>query len=241
MAAEAIVRKSLAGEVPSPGARAAVPDVTLSDYEQLFARRTLYAGVRDDAADADAPLYRKLLGSAWDRLPPQIRALHTVMTESFYVGACDVDRGRNPLSRLVGALYGFPGAGRDQPVSVDLRCEGGVERWTRTIGKSCFVSVQKLGQGRSERLLVERFGPVAVNIARVVDGAKLRYVIRGWRLCGIPMPRRLGPRTSTFETVENGKFRFDVEIALPLIGLIVRYRGLLSAAGETAPRAVVSG
>jgi hypothetical protein len=241
MAAEAIVRKSLAGEVPPPGARAAVPDVTLSDYEKLFARRALYSGIRDEATDSEAPLYRKLLGSAWDRLPPQVRALHSVTAGSSYAGTCDVDRGRNPLSRLVAALYGFPDAGRDQPVTVDLRAEGGGERWTRTIGKSRFFSVQKSGRGRSERLLVERFGPVSVDIALVVEGVKLRYVIRGWRLCGIPMPRSLGPRTSTYETVENGRFRFDVEIALPLIGLIVRYRGLLSVASETAARAVLSG
>jgi hypothetical protein len=30
--------------------------------------------------------------------------------------------------------------------------------------------------------------------------------------------------------VENGKFRFDVTISHPVAGLIVRYRGLLTAA-----------
>jgi hypothetical protein len=127
-------------------------------------------------------------------------------------------------------------------VTVNLKAEGGGERWTRNIGGHRFFSLQMPGRGRRERLLVERFGPVTVNIALVVEGAGLRYVIRGWQLFGVPMPRALAPRTAAFETVENGKFRFDVDIALPFIGLIVRYRGLLAVntASETE-RAAVSG
>ncbi|WP_416361782.1 DUF4166 domain-containing protein [Mesorhizobium sp. AR02] len=37
----------------------------------------------------------------------------------------------------------------------------------------------------------------------------------------------LCPRSTSFETVENGRFRFHVEISHPLTGLIVRYRGWL--------------
>jgi len=238
MAAEIIVRKLLAGIAPPAGARTAESDVNLSDYELLFARRDLYSGTRDSSVEAGAPLYRKLLGSAWDQLPWQIRALHSVTSESTYEGICSVDRGRNPLSRLVAALYGFPAAGSDLPVTVNFKAEDGGERWTRTIGGARFFSVQKPGRGRSERFLLERFGPVSVDIALVVDGASLRYVVCGWRLLGIPMPRWLGPRSTAFETVENEKFRFDVEIALPFAGLIVRYRGLLDVSSE-AERAAV--
>ena len=65
----------------------------------------------------------------------------------------------------------------------------------------------------------------------VVEGDRLRYVIRGWSFLGLPMPGFLGPRTDTFETEEGGRFVFDVEIALPLVGRVVHYRGWLVAAG----------
>jgi hypothetical protein len=38
-----------------------------------------------------------------------------------------------------------------------------------------------------------------------------------------------GTTGTSFESEKDGRFRFDVEIAVPLIGLIVAYRGTLSA------------
>ncbi|MCA3563927.1 MAG: DUF4166 domain-containing protein [Methylocystis sp.] len=41
------------------------------------------------------------------------------------------------------------------------------------------------------------------------------------------MPRALLPAASTFETEAGGSFAFDIDIAVPLIGRIVTYRGTL--------------
>ena len=49
MAVEALVRKTLDGQAPAPGARAAVRDLELDDYEALFASKTIYTGFRDEA------------------------------------------------------------------------------------------------------------------------------------------------------------------------------------------------
>src|SRR5262249_21784773 len=46
MAVAAVIRKMLAGQRPSPGARTALADVVLEDYEELFARRRIVTGVR---------------------------------------------------------------------------------------------------------------------------------------------------------------------------------------------------
>jgi saccharopine dehydrogenase-like NADP-dependent oxidoreductase len=73
MAVEALVRNALEGRSPPPGARAAVRDLELEDYEKLFAGRTIHTGIRDDVATDAAPLYARVLGSAWDRLPAEIR------------------------------------------------------------------------------------------------------------------------------------------------------------------------
>ncbi len=67
-------------------------------------------------------------------------------------------------------------------------------------------------------------------MALVIEGAKLRLVVRRWRAFGIALPLWLAPRSEAYETEENGAFRFFVEISHPLTGLIVRYRGLLRPA-----------
>jgi hypothetical protein len=44
MAIEGIVRRLLDGQRPDPGARAAVRDLELEDYDRLFARRMIHTG-----------------------------------------------------------------------------------------------------------------------------------------------------------------------------------------------------
>jgi len=84
-----------------------------------------------------------------------------------------------------------------------------------------------LGRGRSERLLCERVGPIDFAQALVVDGDRLRLIPRRWSVFGIPLPLWLAPRVDAYETEENGRFRFHVDIRHPWMGLIVRYRGWL--------------
>jgi hypothetical protein len=87
--------------------------------------------------------------------------------------------------------------------------------------------VQTQGRGRFGRLVCERFGPLNVGMALVCEGQRLRFVVRRWSMCGIPLPRALVPRGESYEFVEAGRFHFHVEIAHPFTGLIVRYRGWL--------------
>lgn len=85
--------------------------------------------------------------------------------------------------------------------------------------------------------MTERFGLVSVELALHRQDGRLIYDVVGWRLGPIPLPRVLAPRTRTHEAVDaQGRFTFDVEIGLPLLGRVVRYRGwLILAEGEDRP------
>jgi hypothetical protein len=229
MAVAAVIRMVLAGEPPPAGARTAIADVDLSNYETLFARRTIFAGVREREPQPSRPLYERILGPAWAQLAPEIRQLHSVTAAASFTGQCTVDRGRNPLAWLIATIVGFPEAGANQGISVRLTREGDGERWARSSGGRAFSSVQMPGRGHSQWLVRERFGPVSVDMALVVDGPTLRYVIRRWALFGISMPLFLAPRSTAVESAKEGKFCFDVTISHPVTGLIVRYRGSLTA------------
>lgn len=226
MALEALVRRCLAGQPPAAGARAAVRELDLADYEALFARRAIAHGIRE-AVPPGAALYRRILGEGWDRLPEPIRRMHDMGGELVAEGRAEVERGASPLARLVARIFGFPPAGSGIPVRVAFASEQDGERWTRDFAGHRFSSHQAEGRGRFERLLAERFGPFTFGLALVVDGGRLRLVPRGWSFLGLPLPRFLMPDGESFETVEDGRFRFHVEIRLPLAGLVVRYRGWL--------------
>jgi hypothetical protein len=84
---------------------------------------------------------------------------------------------------------------------------------------------------------VERFGPFSVALALVVGNGTLSFVSRGWRFLGLPLPATLRPRGHSYEREENGRFVFQADIAHPLTGLIVRYRGSLTPRAAAAPPA----
>jgi hypothetical protein len=143
------------------------------------------------------------------------------------VGEADVLRGYNPLARLVAFAMGFPAAGRQVPTRVVFTPRAGGECWTRTFAGRSFTSFQSAGRGRSAHLLRERFGPLTFDLALVVEGAQLRFVVRRWSLWGLPLPLALAPGGHSYEMVIDERFHFSVEIRHRLIGLIVHYRGWL--------------
>lgn len=256
MAGASIVRKLLRGKRPASGARAAARDFELADYADVIGERAIYMGMRDDtpppqrgrlgggrapapaassatpstrAAHAASPLqgeeglYQRLLGSAWNELPEPIRALHLAASAS---GRAKVTRG-NWLAGLAADLIGFPKASEDIAITTRFDKHDGWETWTRTFGAHSFSSVQSEGADQNQYLLLEHFGPLAVAMALVVESGKLRIVLRRWSVFGVSFPLWLGPRSDAYESVEDGRFRFHVDIRHPLIGRIIKYEGCL--------------
>ncbi len=228
MAAVALIRKCLDSRSPESGARAAANALTLDDYAQTFGGRAIAFGIREENAMTRAsPLYKRVLGTAFETLPPQIQDMHTVLSEHTAEGRASVERGRNIISRAIGFVFGFPDASSDVPVTVHFKVTGGAETWTRTFGRQSFSSVQSEGVGRADKLIEERFGPFSFALAVVTTPDKLSLIVRRWTFLGVPLPRALAPVGDAHETVEDGRFRFHVAISLPVIGLLVRYRGYL--------------
>jgi hypothetical protein len=226
MAVAALIGKILEGQELPAGARSAARELELADYERLFAGRAIHAGMRDDTSWAPRPLYARLLGDAWHDLPAEIRTMHESAVAA--EGRGSVGRGKSFLARMAAAIIGFPMAAADTPVRVRFETVAGVEKWTRNFGGQTFSSRQFAGRGRSNRLLCERFGPLTFAMALVVDGPRLRLVLRRWKAFGIALPTWLCPRSDSYESVEDGRFRFHVDISHPITGPIVRYRGWLA-------------
>lgn len=213
------------GSAPEPGARAAVGALDLVDYERLFAGRSIYTGIREEAGGT---LYRQVLGAAFDRLPGRLQELHQPGARAKWAGRADIVRGRNPLTRLVAALFRFPAAGRDVPVEVEFTTDAaGTQTWRRSFAGRQMVSRQFRGTGRDERLLVERFGPFTFGLTLALRDGQLHLIARQWRLGPLPLPRWLLPTGDSHEAEVDGRFRFHVEIALPILGRVVSYQGWL--------------
>ncbi len=209
-------------------------------YDRVARNRRAIFGRRDECAPLDPavrarlfgqteagtglPLYQRVLGAAFERLPPEIREMHQVERRRNAAGRAQVTRGRGLASRIVGWLVGFPAAATDVEVRVVFTALHGVETWTRTFGGRAFRSTQKAaGQG----ILVERFGAFACALRVTASEEELELAPIRAALLGLPLPRILLPRIVATERVVDGRFCFRVEIELPFFGPLICYRGWL--------------
>jgi hypothetical protein len=182
-----------------------------------------------DSGRRSVALYRSLLGARFDALPYCVRELHDLTEPAVWIGRADVERGRSWLARTVADLLSLPPDGKDQPLGVSFVPVDGREEWTRWFGTRTFASVQFERHG----LLAERIGATTLLSVPEASEEGLGLKLHGVRVLGIPLPRMLHPRVRTFESEQDGLYRFEAEAHLPRVGLLVRYTGWLERAAET--------
>lgn len=212
-----LVKKLLAGGLH---VRGAMPCQGLLTLEEFLAE----VGDLDIRAFSSIePLYRRVLGRAFDHLPGRVRELHDLESASRWAGRAEVERGRSLPARLIGNFAGLPASGNDVPVTVTFQAQGGAEFWSRDFAGRIFRSVQS-GDGRTVR---EAIGPIGLSMRPFVTPEGLSLEITGMRILGVPAPRALWPKVATREWEEGGRYHFSVEAGMPLLGRLVRYAGWL--------------
>ena len=221
-----MVRKWLRGESVEAGARTAITDITLADFDTEFSKLKIMHGMHDDGA-ADRNLYEEILGEAYDEMSEPLQNLHRIGAGKTLEGQCKVTRGTNPLSHIVAAVFGLPKASPSIPVKVVLTKDGHKEIWERFFDGKRMVSTQEAGRGKQSRLVIERFGPIAIYIAIVVEDGKQILKTTGWSIFGIPLPKALTPGGEVFEHAKDGRFNFHVDLVAPIFGRLVKYEGWL--------------
>jgi len=219
LTAELFAGELLAGRLPA-GAYPSTRLLSLDSFEPLLARLPVRTEIRERTPPP--PLYARAMGAAFDTLPPAVRRMHDLRGDFGARGEGKVSRGRG-LARAIGAAMGFPSEGI-WPLHVRFSERDGVERWTRDFGGQLFSSeLSQAGTG-----VTERFGPLRFDFALLAGPHGLDMRLRRWSAFRIPMPRFLAPRIVAREREdEQGRFRLDVAVALPLVGDVVAYSGWL--------------
>lgn len=178
------------------------------------------------------PLYRRLLGPAFDMLPARVRELHDLDGIAEWEGRAKVERGRSLVARIAATLSQLPPDADDCPLRVTFAPVADQEIWSRQFGKALFCSVQYERDG----LLRERVAISTFVFTPVVSADGLALRLDAFRLLGVPMPRMLHPAVRTLESEREGRYQFEVEAHLPLFGLLVRYSGWLEPVAPAATR-----
>lgn len=217
----AAIKAIAAGRVQT-GAGPCVGLLSLDDIEVEMEPH----GLATEIIETRASLFARAMGPAFQTLPEAIRALHETPGRSVWRGRAMTEGASSPLAALVARLVGFPGGQADCEAEVRIDADGDRSVWRRRISGRTFSSVlSRPGEGGR---IVERFGGLSFRLRLMPQRDSLIYSVEGWRLGLLPLPQALAPKTRTHEEVDaEGRFVFDVEISVPLIGRLVRYRGWL--------------
>jgi uncharacterized protein DUF4166 len=168
-----------------------------------------------------ATLYRRILGDAFDTLPPVLRGFHDREKGGSASGVLSVVHGQGRLCGVLARLGRLPDPATAVPVRLRVVTEGSRERWIREIGDRRLETVQWNCKG----LLVEAVGPFrcGYRVDPSREGMRLRSV-RGW-LYALPLPPVLTPRVEAVVTGQPDAWHVHVRIDLPLLGLLAGYEG----------------
>jgi hypothetical protein len=173
-----------------------------------------------------ATLFGRALGKRVKRLARGVRRLHGVEDAAVVFGYADIDRGKSLSSRVVGRLFGFPPAGRAIPTAITVVSDNGLEIWHRRFAAHPIVTHLEPACDHARPTVVERFRyGVAFDLELNERAGALTFHVKAMRIAGIPMPRWLWPILKGEERSDKGRFVFDIDIALRLVGPLIHYRG----------------
>lgn len=167
-------------------------------------------------------LFPKLLGPGFETLPPRVRALHLHEGVQRLSGEVEVVRGIGWLSRLCAWATRLPPAG-NAPIMVEIVALPGHERWIRHVAGHAMPSRLWSRDG----LLCEKLGLATFAFRLCVEDSAILWRVERVHVFGLPLPRTWFDGVGACESERDGRYNFDVCAALPLAGLLVRYRGWL--------------
>jgi len=170
-----------------------------------------------------SPLFRDLLGVAFDSLPEGIRRVHSGAASAWFGGGCAIERGTNWLGRLSATLTGMPPATPQVDVRIEIVADARGESWNRYFGGRPLRS--RMSQERG--LLVERLGLLTVAFRLEANATQIVWLPQAGRVLGVPLPASFFQGIVARESMLDGRYHFDVRAALPVIGLVIHYRGWL--------------
>ena len=177
-------------------------------------------------------VHARVLGPAFDRLPPLLRGVHDARPRREFSGRCSVTSGCNWLARAVALLASLPRSSHED-IAVHVVIERSEsselrETWTRRFGEQRMQSIVRPGGN----VLEERFGPIALQFDLTAEADRIVWTLKAVRFLFLPLPKVLFVGCGASETIVDGRYWFDARAGMAGIGLLVHYKGWLADHGR---------
>jgi hypothetical protein len=180
-------------------------------------------------------IYEQTLGPSFTALAPVLKRLHGPGIRRLS-GDFRLRAGPHPLAPPLLWLSGLPGTQAKAACQLCLVPNQQGECWQRYFGRWKFITRQRPALSNSanaeaqatRREILERFGPFTVHLRLQVKGQSLWIRSRSTSLFGMAVPASLGIKVVAYERpIDEHSFYCDIQIRLPWVGRLLRYRGTL--------------
>ncbi len=195
--------------------------------------------IETEISEQPAALFHRALGPAFEALAPEVRQLHMLPSGARLRGTCEIEPGGTWLARALGRIAGLPQRTDGSEFACEIAFEFMTDRddevWTRNFAGKRFRTRLSLDGPPGTGRLRERFGLLTAVFTLTPTGERVVWKPETVKLFGIPVPAPLRPRFQASEWQADGRYRFDVELRMPLAGRIIRYRGNLETGEGSSP------
>jgi hypothetical protein len=195
----------------------------------LSSRHTRY-GTSSLSAHENA--VTRWFGTHFDDLHPLLRELHR--RGGTLHGDVDIQFGTGVagwLGRRMARRIGIPTCSARMPFEVRISHTHDALQWDRRFGADQWMESTFTPRGTwPDGCWIECTGAVTLRLRiEVIDGGWYWRCV-GARLGRMPLPLWLLPTTRAYKAVRAGKYVFHVGLALPALGKLLSYEGVLDAA-----------
>jgi len=168
-------------------------------------------------------------GERFSELHPMIQELHT--DDHRLKGVCQLEYSNGfagKLGRSFGKKMNMPTQSGETELIVDMHHTDESLLWSRQFGAtknviSTFIPVGRFPDGGWR----EKTDDIEINLGVEIKNGAWHWVQNSVRLRGAPVPSIFSPKVTAYKDVLDGKYCFRVEFALPKIGRLFKYSGLL--------------
>ncbi|AWM80468.1 hypothetical protein DKL61_08900 [Gammaproteobacteria bacterium ESL0073] len=173
-------------------------------------------------------LFAKLLGKQYEELPAAIKQFHDTPGH-LWKGYVNATGSNNVLAKIIRTFMGFPKPGNNLPITVSVYyTDQGNERWSRSFGNKKFSSLLMIDK-KNPQLMSESFGLIKQHYKLELADNWLCWRLQYCSLLGVKLPSFLSPKIIANEGIdEKGTYQFIAKAELPLIGILLEYRGFLN-------------
>jgi Domain of unknown function (DUF4166) len=170
-------------------------------------------------------------GPKFSELHPLLQQVHLHGAE--LTGVVDIHIPNNGIAGAIGRRLakklGLPTTAGQHRLRVSISHCAGAMHWDRCFDdRNNMRSIFRPIGTWSDGYFLEDTGPLKMRLTVDIKDGGWYWRCLEIRLFGVRLPLWLFPNSKAFKTIEDGRYRFYVGFAIPLIGVCLAYGGLLS-------------